>query len=221
MTSHEPTIEGERTGVPAERRPRQKRRRADGEQTYRTILLTAARLASVEGLEGLSIGRLAEEIGMSKSGLYAHFGSKEELQIGTVETAREIFIDEVINPALSDDARDNRLLAACEAFLTYVERRVFPGGCFFVAAAAEVNAHPGPVRDLVAESQGSWLGFLERMAEREKRQGHLSADVDTAQLAFELHAMLVAANTSMLLHGDTVGIDRARSAIRSRLRLAA
>ena len=221
MTSHEPTIEGERTGVPAERRPRQKRRRADGEQTYRTILLTAARLASVEGLEGLSIGRLAEEIGMSKSGLYAHFGSKEELQIGTVETAREIFIDEVINPALSDDARDNRLLAACEAFLTYVERRVFPGGCFFVAAAAEVNAHPGPVRDLVAESQGSWLGFLERMAEREKRQGHLSADVDTAQLAFELHAMLVAANTSMLLHGDTVGIDRARSGIRSRLKLAA
>lgn len=199
---------------------RRKRRRADGEQTYRNILQTAARLASVDGLEGLSIGRLAEEIGMSKSGLYAHFGSKEELQLATVETARQIFIDEVIAPSLGDEAKGNRLLAACEAFLSYVERRVFPGGCFFVAASAEVSSHPGPVRDLIAESQGSWLAFLQRLAEREKRHGNLASDVDTAQLAFELHAMLVAANTALLLHGDRKGLDHARAAIRSRLQIA-
>lgn len=220
MKPHHPSARADHQLEHESRQMRRKRRRADGEQTYRTILQTAAMLASVEGLEGLSIGRLAEEIGMSKSGLYAHFGSKEELQLATVETARQIFIDEVIEPALTDEARENRLLAACEAFLSYVERRVFPGGCFFVAAAAEVSSHSGPVRDLIAESQESWLAFLQRMAEREKRRGNIEADVDTGQLAFELHAMLVAANTALLLHGDTVGLDRARTAIRSRLRLA-
>src|SRR5918998_1017367 len=140
--------------------------RADGQRSRRAILDAAARLATVEGLEGLSIGRLAEHIGMSKSGLYAHFGSKEELQLATVETAAAIFRDDVVVPTEAVDAPLARLEALCEAFLSHLERRVFPGGCFFVSAAAEFDTHPGPVKEEVAAFLRGWLETLEGLAAR-------------------------------------------------------
>jgi AcrR family transcriptional regulator len=189
-----------------------------GERTRAAILDEAARLASVVGLDGLSIGGLAHAIGMSKSGLYAHFGSKQELQLATIEAARETYIAEVLRPALRAPKGIERLLAACDEFLAHVERRVFPGGCFFAAAAADVGTRPGPVRDAIAAQQRDWLGLLERLAREAEKLGQLDPSADPAQLAFELHALLVAANTSFILQGDRGVFDRARAAIRERVR---
>jgi AcrR family transcriptional regulator len=188
-----------------------------GDRTRAAILGEAARLATVDGLEGLSIGGLAAATGMSKSGLYAHFGSKVQLQLATIESARETFICEVLQPALAAPKGIQRLVAACEAFLSHIERRVFPGGCFFSAAAAEVGTTPGPVRDAVAAQQRDWIALLERLAAEAQGLGELGEDADAAQLAFELNAVLVAANTSFILQGDPAVFTRARDAIRSRL----
>jgi AcrR family transcriptional regulator len=180
-------------------------------------LLQAAQLATVEGLEGLSIGQLATATGMSKGGLYAHFGSKEELQLATVETARLIFVEDVVQKGLAAPRGRRRLLAICAAFLNHVERLVFPGGCFFVAATAELGARPGPVRDAVAAQQRQWLDLLERLVREAQELGEVPAEVDPAQLAFELEALLVAANSLFMLFGDRAAFARARSAIRYRL----
>jgi AcrR family transcriptional regulator len=193
--------------------------RTKGERTRAAILDEAARLASVVGLEGLSIGGLATASGMSKSGLYAHFGSKQELQLATIDAARKTFVAEVFQPALLAPKGIRRLLAVCDEFLSHVERRVFPGGCFFAAAAADVGTRPGPVRDAIAAQQRDWLAVLERLAREAAELGELDAAVDPAQLAFELHALLVAANTAFILQGDRGVFDRARKAIRERLRL--
>jgi AcrR family transcriptional regulator len=194
-----------------------RKRRADGLRSRRTILDAAARLATVEGLEGLSIGRLAEHIGMSKSGLYAHFGSKEELQLATIETAAEIFRDDVVLPTETVEAPLARLEALCEAFLSHLERRVFPGGCFFVSAAAEFDTHPGPVKEEVASFLRGWLATLEELAARAQQDGDLDATEDPAQLAFELDAYLLMANMAYLLHNDPETLERARTAINARL----
>ena len=196
---------------------RARKPRADGLRSRRTILDAAARLATVEGLEGLSIGRLAEHIGMSKSGLYAHFGSKEELQLATVETAAEIFRDDVVLPTETVGAPLARLEALCEAFLSHLERRVFPGGCFFVSAAAEFDTHPGPVKEEVAAFLRGWLATLEELAARAQQDGDLDAAEDPAQVAFELDAYLLMANMAYLLHNDPLTLQRARAAIRARL----
>jgi AcrR family transcriptional regulator len=191
--------------------------RTKGERTRAAILDEAARLATVVGLEGLSIGGLAHAIGMSKSGLYAHFGSKQELQLATIDAARETFVAEVLRPALRAPKGVQRLLAACDEFLSHVERRVFPGGCFFSAAAADVGTRPGPVRDAIAAQQREWLAVLERLAREAEELGELHPAADPAQLAFEFQALLVAANTSFILQGDRGVFDRARGAIRERL----
>ncbi|WP_235674568.1 TetR/AcrR family transcriptional regulator [Mycolicibacterium pulveris] len=188
-----------------------------GQRTRAAILAEAARLATVEGLEGLSIGGLADAIGMSKSGLYAHFGSKVDLQLATIESARETFIAEVLLPALEAPAGVQRLRAACEAFLSHIERRVFPGGCFFAAAAAEFGTRPGAVRDAVATQHRDWIELLVRLARKAVDLGELPPDVDPVQLSFELNAVLVAANTAFILHGDAAAFERARTAVRNRL----
>jgi AcrR family transcriptional regulator len=189
-----------------------------GERTRAAILEEAARLATVEGLDGISIGGLAEVTGMSKSGLYAHFGSKAELQLATVDAARESFIREVVTPALSTtrEGRD-RLHALCERFLSYVERRVFPGGCFFVAASAELGSRPGAVHDRVATYQRQWSELLRQTAREADAQGELAAGDDPDQLAFELGTLLAGANIVAILHSDDSAIERARTAIRRRL----
>jgi AcrR family transcriptional regulator len=188
-----------------------------GDRTRGAILEEAARLATVDGLDGLSIGGLATATGMSKSGLYAHFGSKLQLQLATIDSARETFVREVLHPALTAAKGIERLLAACEAFLSHVERRVFPGGCFFAAAAAEVGTRPGPVRDVIAAQQRDWIALLERLAAEAQELGELEAAVDAGQLAFELNAVLVAANTSFILQGNPDVFSRARDAVRTRL----
>jgi AcrR family transcriptional regulator len=198
---------------------RQRKPREDGLRSRATILNAAARLATVEGLEGLSIGRLAEHIGMSKSGLYAHFGSKEELQLATIETASEIFQAQVVGPTESVESPLARLEALCEAFLEHLERRVFPGGCFFASAAAEFDTHPGPVKEVIASYSKGWLELLEELGTQAQERGELDAGEDASQLAFELDAFLLMGNTAFLLHGDPATLDRARNAIRARLRI--
>jgi AcrR family transcriptional regulator len=196
---------------------RERKPRADGLRSRQTILDAAAKLATVEGLQGLSIGRLAEHIGMSKSGLYAHFGSKEELQLATVATAGEIFRDDVIRPSEGIDAPLERLEALCDAFLSHLERRVFPGGCFFVSAAAEFDTQPGPVKEQVTAFLDEWLGTLEALVAHARTEGVIDAGEDSAQLVFELDSYLLMANMSFLLSNDQLPLDRARTAFRARL----
>jgi AcrR family transcriptional regulator len=190
------------------------KQRSKGQRTKAAILAEAARLATVDGLEGLSIGGLATEIGMSKSGLYAHFGSKEDLQLATIASARETFVAEVFVPALDAPQGIRRLYAACDAFLSHIERRVFPGGCFFAVAAADVGTRPGAVRDAVAAQQRDWTELLERLAQKAIEVGDVETGVEPAQLAFELNAVLVSASTTFVLQGDAAVFERARAAVR-------
>ena len=197
-----------------------KRQRSDGERSRAAILDAAMKLATVEGLDGLSIGHLADQIGMSKSGLYAHFGSKEELQLATIDAASETFVSNVIEPARSASGVA-RLEALADAFLSYLERRVFPGGCFFAAAQAEFDTHPGAVREKLRESGRRWHAYLEQQVHGAQERGELRADEDAGQLAFELDAMLKMATASFVLHDDPEALERARRGVKTRLALAA
>ena len=196
---------------------RPRRPRADGERRRRAILLAAAELATVEGLDGLTISRLAHHVGMSKSGLFAHFRSKEQLELATIETASAIFHEEVVQPGLGGPAGAARLERLADAYLSHVERRVFPGGCFFASAAAELDTRPGAVRERIADVYEGWLALIERLVEEAKSSGELDTSVDAAQLAFEINALLLGANASFVLHGRPTAIERARTAIRARL----
>jgi AcrR family transcriptional regulator len=196
-----------------------RRTRADGERTRRLILDTAVRLATIEGLDGLSIGTLARSTGLSKSGVYAHFDSKEELQLATIDNARVLFIDVVIVPALQQRGLA-RLRGLGESFLTYVENRTLPGGCFFAAAAAELGGRPGPLRERVAANQKDWISVLTVAAEQAVAGAELSAETDIATLVFELNALVIAANTAYILHDDPAVLGQARTAI-ERVLLAA
>jgi AcrR family transcriptional regulator len=197
----------------------QRRTRADGERTRGAILRAAASLATVDGLEGLSIGNLAAAIGMSKSGLYAHFGSKQELQLATVEEAGRIFAEEVVDPALATPAGLAQLEAVCEAFFEHLRRRTFPGGCFFAGAALEMGTRPGPVKEAVAGFQAGFVGLLRGFAATAIEQGELPADDDPARLAFELNGIILAADASFVLHDDPAVLDLARQVVRRRLGL--
>jgi AcrR family transcriptional regulator len=192
--------------------------RAPGDRSRAHVVEEAARLATVEGLDGLSIGRLAEATGIAKSSVYALFGSKEVLQLATVEAARDSFIAEVITPAFgATESGQERLLALCEGYLSYVERRVFPGGCFFVAASAELGGRPGRVHDEVARVQQEWRDLLEAEAKSAVDTGELPADTDPTQLAFELGVLLAGTNIVSVLHDDSAAVNRARTAIHDRV----
>jgi AcrR family transcriptional regulator len=195
----------------------QRRPRADGERTRRAILRAAASLATVDGLEGLSIGNLATAIGISKSGLYAHFGSKQELQLATVEEAARIFDAEVVQPALAAPAGRAQLLAVCEAFFDYLQRRTFPGGCFFAAAALEMGTRTGPVREQIADFQSGFAALVRGFAATALEQHELPAHEDPGRLAFELHGIMLAADTNFVLHDDVAVLDLARQIVRQRL----
>jgi AcrR family transcriptional regulator len=197
----------------------QRHPRADGERTRAAILHAAASLATVDGLEGLSIGHLAAAIGMSKSGLYAHFDSKQELQLATVEEALRIFAEEVEQPALAARPGLAQLAAVCEAFFGYVQRRVFPGGCFFAATALEMGSRPGPVKERVAAIQSGFTALLRGFAATALEQHELPASEDPDRLAFELHAILLAADTKFVLHDDPAVLDLARQVVYQRLGL--
>jgi AcrR family transcriptional regulator len=193
-------------------------RRRRGLRTRESILATAVDVASVEGLEGLTIGRLATELGMSKSGLFAHFGSKEELQLATIEAARGIFVDEVVTPARRAERGLPRLVALLERWLAYMQREVFRGGCFFDAARNEYDSRPrGPVRDTIFAQFSDWEQLLAERIRAAQRAGHLDPDADPEQLAFELDALGSAANVRFQLDGDPAAFTRAERAIRARL----
>ena len=190
---------------------------AKGERTRQSILERAVDLASLEGLEGLTIGRLADELGMSKSGLFAHFGSKEELQIATVEMASRRYIDEIFTPAIKEPRGYPRLVAICRSWLSYVRRGVFPGGCFFAAASFEFDGRPGTVRDFIRKLMDDWIGALERAIRMAQDEGHIDPNLDPAQLAFELNALFFGANFALNLRGDTTAIAKAEKAVMQRL----
>jgi AcrR family transcriptional regulator len=193
------------------------RRLLRGERTRQAILTHASQLASAEGLQAVSLQRLATDLGISKSGLFAHFGSKEELQLATVEEAGRIFSEEVLKPGLKAPAGLGRVWAMSNAFLSYLRREVFPGGCFFEAAVAEFDSKPGRVRDAVVEKRSYWVDSLGRAIRAAKAAGDVQPDVDADQVAWELSCLLVGANGSFVQDGGNVGIERARRAIRDRL----
>ena len=188
-----------------------------GEETHARILRTAMDVASTEGLEGLTIGHLATALGVSKAGLFAHFGSKEALQLATVEAARGVYFSAVVEPALGAPEGLPRLRRLCESWLEYVEAETFRGGCFFSAASAEFDSRPGKVRDLIAQTMREWLDFLESAIADAARLGHVKKNVDAAQLAFELNAMEMAGNWARQLFHDPAAVKRAHAAILTRL----
>ena len=186
------------------------RRRARGDRTRQGILEIAVDLGSREGLEALTFGRLAADAAVSKSGLFAHFGSKENLQLATVEAAREVFIAEVVDAAMHVEPGLPRLRATLGAWLSYFRRDVFPGGCFFQAASLEFDGRPGPVQDRVIEVMRQWLALLEGLA----RAAGPSAQ-SPKQLAFELNAIGMATNWQRQLLGDDRAVERAGEAFDS------
>ncbi|MGW0806785.1 TetR/AcrR family transcriptional regulator [Nonomuraea sp. NPDC002799] len=191
------------------------------ERTRNTILRRAADIASKDGLEGLSIGRLATDLGVSKSGLFGHFGSKEELQLATIRVAAGVYLDEVVRPALTAPPGLERLWRLCDNWLSYSERRVFPGGCFFYTVGAEFDARPGRVRDAVAAAGQEWSRLMTLTIGEARGLGELIDDTEADQLAFELVAFMETANALSLLHDDPIAYQRGRAAVRARLRAAA
>ena len=196
-------------------------RRARGDSTRRAILSRSMQLASAGGLESLSIAQLAGDLGMSKSGLFAHFGSKEELQLSTIRAARRVFSDEAVSQALAARKGIERLDALVAACIGYISNDTFTGGCLLMEAAAEFDSRPGPVRDLIAETMGMWMALLVEQAERAVERGELAAGTDPAQLAWELHAFGLALNWDSQLNDAAAARDRAAAAVRGRLEAAA
>jgi AcrR family transcriptional regulator len=190
-----------------------RRTQEDAARTRTAIVDRAVAVASTDGLEGLTIGRLAAQVGMSKSGLIRHFGTKEHLQLAALDAASAVFVEEVWDPAADQAPGLPRLRALCASWLSYLRRGVFPGGCFLSAASLEFDDRPGPVRDRVAGTMERWLGVLAREAEIAVQAGDLPPGTDPAQLAFELNSVFMGANwASRLLHQDAA-FQRAEAAV--------
>jgi len=193
------------------------RRQPRGLRTRKAILLRAAHLASVEGLEGLTVGRLAEDLNMSKSGLFAHFGSKQDLQLATVETARQMFIDQITRPALSAPHGMPRLWNLIQSWLGHVERKIFTGGCFFTAASFEFDGRTGPVHDRIVEIMHEWMATLQRAVAEAQKAGHIDPRANASMLAYELQSLGLGAHWSRQLLDDPTAYTRTLSVIRERL----
>jgi AcrR family transcriptional regulator len=189
-------------------------------RTRLEILRIATDIASAEGLEGLSIGRLATELRMSKTGVFAHFGSKEQLQLAVVDAAKQIFLQHVVQPAVQHPRGVARLRAMLESWIGYVENIVFRGGCFFAAASAEFDSRLGPVRDEIAALTKRWLVALQDEIGFAQSAKQIRAAVDPVQLAFELHAYVQEANWAFKLFNDKSAFLLARRAIADRIAAA-
>ena len=179
-----------------------------GAQTRAAILERAVDLASVEGLEGLTIGRLAAELEMSKSGLFAHFGSKQELQLATIEAAAERFRAAVIEPAMSAPDGAPRLRAMGERYLDHLD--LYTGGCFWGATSAEYDDRPGPVRDALATMVQTWQDALTRSIKLAIDEGHLSPDTSPEQVMFEIHGLILALHHDARFLRNPGSVERAR-----------
>jgi AcrR family transcriptional regulator len=182
---------------------------AKGEETRQAILARAFELANVIGVSGLSIGRLAEATGLSKSGLFAHFGSKEALEVAVVEEASRQFVQDVMVPALQHPRGEPRVRALFEHWLTWGQR---PGGCFFVGATAELDDRPGLPRDALVQACKDWIDQLTKAAQIAVSEGHFRADFDAEQFAFEEYGVMLAAHTFFRFVRDPVALERARAA---------
>jgi len=198
--------------MPGDRKPR-----ADGERTREAIVRAAVSLATLDGLEGLSIGNLAHALDMSKSGIYAHFGSKQDLQLATVDEAGRIFQAEVVEPALVAAPGLAQVVAVCDAFFDYLARRTFPGGCFFAGAVLEMGSRPGPVKEQVAAFQDGFAALIRQFVVAALDQHELPDDENPDALTFELGGIILAANSNFVLHGDTAVLDMAKKVVRDRL----
>ena len=203
---------------PARRRPRA--HRDDGERSRNAILDAAARLATTEGIGGLSLSRLADAVGMSKSGLFAHFGSKEELQLATVEKADSVFSARVVEPAMAVGRGLGQLRMLVNGFLAYLEADTFPGGCFFASVLAEVDTQPGAVRDRLVRFLADWLSLLETAVRDAQADGAIDPAEDPAQITFEIEAALLLANAQYIVSRTPEPIERARRAVDRRLATA-
>ncbi len=188
-------------------------RRSKGQNSREAILLTATRLATIKGLSGLSLGDLAAEVGMSKSGLYAHFKDKEELELAMIETAAVIFDHEVLQPAMRANGGTERLRAAADAYLSHLERRVFPGGCFFASVAAELDTRPGRARDRVFEVIARWLSLLGQCILEAQEIGEIDSKAEVDQAVFEIEAMLLSANFFFVMSNDLIHLTQARRGV--------
>ena len=183
-------------------------------QTRAAVTQAAVERASIAGLEGLTIGGLADETQMRKSSVFSLFGSKEDLQKATLDAAVEQFKDQVWGPVADERPGLARLLALCDSWLDYHRREAMPGGCFLTTATVEYDARPGPLRDEVADTMKLWLAVLEREATAAIEGGELSSDTDPADVAFQLNALAAAASYGYQLWRDPEVIERARRSMR-------
>ncbi|MEU7479647.1 TetR/AcrR family transcriptional regulator [Lentzea sp. NPDC042327] len=190
-----------------------RRSAADTRETRQRILGHSLAIASQEGLEGLTIGRLATELGMSKAGLLGHFGTKEALQLAVVDAAAEVFLREVPRRVKQLPSGLPRLKDVCEAWVSYLERNVLPGGCFFTAATAEFDGRSGPVRDALAGMNALWRRDLRIHIRRAVSDGDLPPDTDVEQLIYELLGIMLALNHFLQLEKDPAAPARARRAL--------
>jgi AcrR family transcriptional regulator len=190
-----------------------RRSASDVEQSRAETVAAAVSLASVIGLEGLTIGALAEALRMSKSGLVGRFGSKQELQLAVLERAAEMFRETVYDPAAAAPAGLTRLRAICDAWVDYLGEPPFPGGCFLTTASVEFDARPGPVNDAVKAVMRLWLAVLEREARVAIDARELPQEADPTDIAFTLNALAVGANCEFQLHRDQATLERARRAM--------
>jgi AcrR family transcriptional regulator len=186
-------------------------------ETRAAVTETATQRASVEGLEGLTIGGLADQLEMRKSSVFSLFGSKRELQLATLDAAIEQFRREVWDAAAEEPPGLPRLLALCDAWLAYHEREALPGGCFLTTATVEYDARPGPMRDAVAQTMRRWLKILEREAQAAIDAGDLPAGASSADIAFQLNALAAAASYGFQLWRDPEVFARARRSMRRAL----
>ncbi len=191
-----------------------------GEQTRVAVLDRAVELASAVGLEGLTIGRLAGEAHLSKSGLFAHFASKEDLQVKTLERAAERFVEVVVRPALAARRGEPRVRELFQRWLDWPEAVSQPGGCIFVAASAELDDRPGPARDRLVQLQRDWLDVLAGAVRVAKDEGHFRAGVDPEQLAFEIYGIMLMTHLASRLLRDRQALPRARRAFERLLQSA-
>jgi AcrR family transcriptional regulator len=190
---------------------------AEARETRASIVERAVEVSSVEGLEGLTLGRLAADLRMSKSGVIGHFGTKEALQLTALEAAIEVFRREVWDRTADAQPGLPRLLAICDAWISYLEREVFPGGCFLTAAACEFDGRGGPVRDAIARALSRWYRALESEIRVAIDAGDLSPDSDPEAIAQQLNALAMGANQALQLFGDRAAARNARRAMRATL----
>jgi AcrR family transcriptional regulator len=188
-----------------------------GERTRGTVAAQAAAIASVDGLSGMTLSQLGEALGVSKSSIQAAYKTKEDVQVAAVAAATEIFVGAVVAPAQDVPEGLPRLQAFVDLWLAYVESRVFPGGCFMVATLAEFDSRPGPVRDALAQARGGWLALLEQQAAIAQSKGQIGSAPPAGMVAFEIDALLSAANVARNLSDDTAPLALARSLIGMRL----